>query len=159
MADDLISHACVMGASQVALMVKNLLTNVNARDIREAWMCVCVWERERESYGWAQLLSCAWLCCAMDCSPPGSFVQGISQTRILEWVAISFSGNFSDPGITPASLVSPAFQMGSLSLAQPRMPEYVCVLVTQSCLTLCNPMDCSPSGSFVHGILQAVQSC
>ena len=27
--------------------------------------------------------------------------------------------------------------------------------VTQSCLTLCNPMDCSPPGSFVHGILQA----
>ena len=29
------------------------------------------------------------------------------------------------------------------------------VLVTQSCPTLCNPMDCSPSGSYVHGILQA----
>ena len=29
------------------------------------------------------------------------------------------------------------------------------VLVTQSCLTLCNPMDCSPPGSSVHGILQA----
>ena len=28
-------------------------------------------------------------------------------------------------------------------------------LVAQSCLTLCNPMDCSPSGSSVHGILQA----
>ena len=28
------------------------------------------------------------------------------------------------------------------------------VLVAQ-CLTLCNPMDYSPSGSFVHGILQA----
>ena len=25
----------------------------------------------------------------------------------------------------------------------------------QSCLTLCNPMDCSLPGSFVHGILQA----
>ena len=25
----------------------------------------------------------------------------------------------------------------------------------QSCLTLCNPMDNSPSGSSVHGILQA----
>ena len=25
----------------------------------------------------------------------------------------------------------------------------------QSCLTLCDPMDCIPSGSFVHGILQA----
>ena len=27
--------------------------------------------------------------------------------------------------------------------------------VTQSCLTLCHPMDCSPSGSSFHGILQA----
>ena len=31
----------------------------------------------------------------------------------------------------------------------------VCVLLAQSCLTLCNPMDCSSPGSFVHGILQA----
>ena len=30
-----------------------------------------------------------------------------------------------------------------------------CVLVTQLCLTLCDPMDCSLPGSFVHGILQA----
>ena len=30
-----------------------------------------------------------------------------------------------------------------------------CVLVAQSCLTLCNTMDCSPPGSSVHGILQA----
>ena len=29
------------------------------------------------------------------------------------------------------------------------------VLVTQSCLTLCDPMDCSPPGSSVHWILQA----
>ena len=29
------------------------------------------------------------------------------------------------------------------------------VLVTQSCLTLCDPMDCSPPGSSVRGILQA----
>ena len=28
------------------------------------------------------------------------------------------------------------------------------VLVAQSCLTLCDPMDCSPPGSSVHGILQ-----
>ena len=27
--------------------------------------------------------------------------------------------------------------------------------VAQSCPTLCNPMDCSPAGSSVHGILQA----
>ena len=30
----------------------------------------------------------------------------------------------------------------------------VCVLVAQPCLTLCNPMDCSPPGFPVHGILQ-----
>ena len=29
------------------------------------------------------------------------------------------------------------------------------VLVAQSCLILCNSMDCSPPGSSVHGILQA----
>ena len=29
------------------------------------------------------------------------------------------------------------------------------VLVTQSCLTLCNPMDSSQPGSSVHGIFQA----
>ena len=26
----------------------------------------------------------------------------------------------------------------------------VLCLVTQSCLTLCDPMDCSPPGSYVH---------
>ena len=31
----------------------------------------------------------------------------------------------------------------------------MCVLLAQLCLTLCNPMDCSPPGSPVHGTLQA----
>ena len=31
----------------------------------------------------------------------------------------------------------------------------VCVCVAQLCPTLCDPMDCSPSGSSVHRILQA----
>ena len=39
----------------------------------------------------------------MDCSPPGSSVHGISQARILEWVAISFSRGSSQPGIEPVS--------------------------------------------------------
>ena len=29
------------------------------------------------------------------------------------------------------------------------------VLAALSCLTVCNPMDCSPPGSSAHGILQA----
>ena len=32
--------------------------------------------------------------------------------------------------------------------------QKVKVLVTQSCLSLCNPVGCSPPGSSVHGILQ-----
>ena len=32
---------------------------------------------------------------------------------------------------------------------------YACAQLLQSYLTLCNPMDCSPPGSSVHGILQA----
>ena len=35
--------------------------------------------------------SCPTLCDPIDGSPPGSSVPGILQTRILEWVAISFS--------------------------------------------------------------------
>jgi len=36
---------------------------------------------------------------------------------------------------------------------QPWFPVYAKLL--PSCLTLCDPMDCSPPGSSVHGILQA----
>ena len=39
----------------------------------------------------AKLLSCVWLCDAINCSPPGSSVHGILQARILEWVAVSSS--------------------------------------------------------------------
>ena len=40
---------------------------------------------------------CPTLCNSMDCSPPGSSVHGISQARILEWVASSFSRGSSQP--------------------------------------------------------------
>ena len=45
------------------------------------------------------------------------------------------------------------WQAGSLPLAssgKPNNPTCVC-LPAQSCLTLCDPMDCSPPGSSVHG--------
>jgi len=35
--------------------------------------------------------SCPTLCDPMDCSPPGTSVNGIFQAKVLEWVAISFS--------------------------------------------------------------------
>ena len=41
--------------------------------------------------------SCLTLGNPMDCSQPGSSVYGISQARILEWVAISFSRGSTRP--------------------------------------------------------------
>ena len=40
---------------------------------------------------------CLALCDPMDCSPPGSFVHGILQARLLEWVSIPFSRGSSQP--------------------------------------------------------------
>ena len=49
-----------------------------------------------------QLLSHVRLCSPMDCSLPGSTVHGISQARILDWVAISFSrGPSLGQGLNP----------------------------------------------------------
>ena len=41
--------------------------------------------------------SCPTLCDPIDCSLPGSSIQGIFQARVLEWVAISFSRGSSWP--------------------------------------------------------------
>ena len=50
---------------------------------------------------WLALCFCAQLCLTLcdsvDWSPPGSSLQGISQARTLEWVAISFSRAYSWP--------------------------------------------------------------
>ena len=77
--------------------------------------------------------SCLTLHDPMDCSPPGSSDHGIFQARVLEWVlqyftAIAFSAFYS------AAAPAKSFQ---------------------SCLTLCDPIDSSPPGFPVSGILQA----
>ena len=48
-------------------------------------------ESEVKSLIWVRL------CDPMDCSLPGSSIHGISQARILEWLAISFSRRSSRP--------------------------------------------------------------
>ena len=40
-------------------------------------------------------------------------------------------------------------------MTSPFFDVCMCVLVAKSCPTVCDPMDCSPLGSSVHGILQA----
>jgi len=55
----------------------------------------------------------------MDCSPPGFSLRGISQARILEWVAYPSPGDLPDPGI---ELASPALQADSLPLSRQGSP-------------------------------------
>ena len=47
---------------------------------------------------WSEVAqSCLTVCDPMDCSLPGSSVHGIFQSRVLEWIAISFSRGSSRP--------------------------------------------------------------
>ena len=61
--------------------------------------------------------SCLTPCDPMKCSPPGSSVHGISQARILKWVAISFSRRSSWPRDWTCVFSSPALQANSLPLS------------------------------------------
>ena len=53
--------------------------------------------------------SCLSLCDLMESSPPGSPVHGISQARILEWVAFPSPGGLPNPGIKPIALAGGFF--------------------------------------------------
>ena len=90
------------------------------------------------------------LCNTMDYSPPGSSVHGISQARILEWVAIPSPADLFNPRIEPVSLALVGGFFATESPGKESESE-----VAQLCLTLCGPMDCSLLGSSIHGIFQA----
>ena len=75
-------------------------------------VCTCV---HTHTCDW----SCLTLCDPVDCSPPGSSVHGILQARVLEWVAILFSRDLSDPGIESGS---PVLQADSLPSEPPGKP-------------------------------------
>ena len=55
----------------------------------------------------------------MDCSPPGSSVHAILQTRRLEWVAFPLPGDLPDPGIEPGS---PTLAGGFFTTVPPGKP-------------------------------------
>ena len=61
------------------------------------------------------------LCDPVDCGPPGFFVHGIFQARILEWVAIPFFRGSSQPR---DQTQSPALQANSLPSEPPGKPKY-----------------------------------
>ena len=90
-------------------------------------------------------------------SLPGSFVHGILQARILEWIAMPFSRRSSRPrDQIPISLRGRFFTTSSTWEALSEwLGEVKWNKVAQSCPTLCHPVICSLPGSSVHGIFQA----
>ena len=97
------------------------------------------------------------LCHPMDCSPPGingdspgkntgmgyhALLQGISPTQGL------------NPGLPHCRRI--LYHLSHQGSPYTYMYIYVYMLVTQSCLTLGDRMDCSSPGSSVHGILLAI---
>ena len=66
---------------------------------------------------------CPNLCDPADGSLPGSSVYGDFQAIILEWVAISFSGDLLKPGMEPTSPVSPALAGRFFTPESPEKPN------------------------------------
>ena len=96
----------------------------------------------------------------MDCSLSGSSVHGIIPEKILEWAAIfSFRGSSrlrEQTHISYTSCIGRWILYHWATLEAPfRIHEVKWSEITQLCLTLCDPMDCSLPGFSVHGIFQA----
>ena len=85
--------------------------------------------------------SCPTLCDPRDCSLPGSYVHGIFQARILEWVAISKKGNAKEcSSYCTIVLISHPSREGN------------CTLLQYSCLE--NPMDGRAWKAAIHGVAE-----
>ena len=99
--------------------------------------------------------SCPTSCDPMDCTHQAPLSMGILQARILEWVAIPSSRGSSQPrDQSRFSCIASRFLLAEL----PGKPKNItwwwwfsCSVVSDSC----DPMDYSPPGSSVQGILQA----
>ena len=74
------------------------------------------------------------------------------------WHGLSFHspGDFPNQGSSPCLLHWLEDSLPVSHLGSPYEMMRTCILKSlKSCLNLCNPVDCSPLGFSVHGILQA----
>ena len=87
------------------------------------------------------------LCNSMDYT-----VHGILQARILKWVSFPFSREHSQPRdrIWVSPIAGGFFTSWASREAGNHQSSIQFSSVTQSCLTLCHPMDCIKSGLLVH---------
>ena len=84
--------------------------------------------------------------------------MGFSRQEYWSELPSPSPGDLPDPGIELRSPVCPALQAVLYPLSHRRSPQSNCESeseVAQSCPTLCDPVNCSPPGSSILGILQA----
>ena len=82
---------------------------------------------------------CPALCYPMDWSLPGSSIHGISQARILEWVAISSSRELPNPRM---EYTSPALALDFLPLSHTGSPS--------ECMHRCSYLSVDWVESIIH---------
>ena len=104
-----------MAYTAVGIMLIKLRAHWKACRIRYRQACSLSCNNHLWYLGWvAFMLSCVTHCGHRDCSPSGSSVHGIFQTRILEffrrkywnWLPFPTPGDLLDPGVEPMSLAS-----------------------------------------------------
>ena len=130
--------------------------------VTESWAHLCILPLQRTH------TDCVHVCVhthvqlfdPMDCSPPGSSVHAIFQARILEWVAISYSRGSSWPMVgSNLHLLSSYIGRQVLYLFATwkdliQTDAAAAATSLQSFPTLWDPIDGSPPGSPIPGILR-----
>ena len=107
-------------------------------------VCVCVCTRTLSHFSQVLLFATLW---TVACQAPLSI--GFFRQEYWSGLPCHPPGDLPIPGIKPTSLMSPALAGGFFTTAAAAAKSL------QSCPTLCDPIDGSPPGSPVPGILQA----
>ena len=94
-------------------------------------------------------------CDSVDLSPPGSSVHVFSRQEYWSGLPFLLPGDLPDPRVKPESPTSPALAGGFFTTSATwEAAAAAAAKSLQLCLTLCDPIDGSPPGSPVAGILQ-----
>ena len=98
------------------------------------------------------------LCNPRYCSPPGSSVHGIFQTRVLDWSAVSSSRGIPKPGI---KLATPALAGRLLTTVLPRKPYHSLIpllsIYPKKMKTLIQKDICTPT--FITALFITAKIC
>jgi len=112
------AHPCKWEMWPPVVMGHTLTTPSSEKKVKFFPFCACMPTKT--------LQLCLTFCNSMDHSPPDSSVYGILQARILEWIAMPYSRDLSDPGMEVKSLRLLHWQEGSSPLAPPGKPSSWC---------------------------------